>query len=151
MLAIVTIGISASGKSTWANSFASKQDCVISNRDDIRFSTFCNGERNWSKYKFTQANEEAVTYAQYQQWVEAAKQSRTLIVCDTNLNRNRCKTLCEKLEKLGYDIIHLKYFDITLEDAIKRDSIRPESVGENVIRKQYNIWVKEKYGKYILN
>ena len=56
MKAIVTVGISASGKSTWAKQQVGYMNI---NRDDIRFNTVCPGG-NWNTYKFNKKNEQRV-------------------------------------------------------------------------------------------
>ena len=38
MKATITVGISASGKTTWAKAHAQATGAIISNRDDLRFS-----------------------------------------------------------------------------------------------------------------
>lgn len=44
-------------------------------------------------------------------------------------------------EKHGYEF-EVKEFPISLEEAIERDSKRKNSVGEDVIRKQYKQWLE---------
>ena len=50
MQAIVTVGVSGSGKSTFAKEVEenSNGEWVDINRDDVRFDTFCGGVRDWN-------------------------------------------------------------------------------------------------------
>lgn len=49
MKAIITVGISGSGKTTWAEQ---QEGFININRDDIRFDYFCGGVRDWKLYSF---------------------------------------------------------------------------------------------------
>lgn len=52
--AILTVGISSSGKTTWAEKFVFENPSWVNiNRDDVRFTLFTNGVRDWGKYKFS--------------------------------------------------------------------------------------------------
>ena len=57
MKLIMTVGVSASGKTTWAKE---QKHCVNINRDDIRFNSVQPGS-DWTTYKFTKVNESRVT------------------------------------------------------------------------------------------
>lgn len=135
--AIITQGISASGKTTWAEQFVKDNpDWVNINRDDIRAKLFCNGNLDWSVYKFNKSNEQKVTEYQHKLLEGCAKQGKNVIISDTNLNPlNNCK-LTLKLNKLGYEVDY-KVFDIDLMEALKRDARRVNGVGYEVITRQY--------------
>ncbi len=60
--AIITVGISASGKTTFAKSLV-EQGWVDCNRDWIRFNVVAPGT-DWSTYKFTNKHERDVTQIQ---------------------------------------------------------------------------------------
>ena len=89
---ILTVGASCSGKTTWTEQFIEDhygkqytgEDWVNLNRDDIRFNEFCNGVRDWTKYKFTKANENKVTEIIDGIAQEAVKDDFNIIVSDTN-------------------------------------------------------------------
>lgn len=142
-----TIGISASGKTTWANQFClDNPDTVNINRDDIRFKTFCNGERNWSKYKFNKSNENRVSEIQETIILGAVVQNKNIIISDTNLNSKTVERIlklpCLKDYKPEY-----KYFDTDLEKCLKRDALRENGVGCRVIFKQYKDYCKIRHEK----
>lgn len=144
MKAIITVGISASGKSTWAREYALKHNAVITNRDDLRFSL--TGAKDWSEYKFSDVIESFITTAQRQVVTFASGLNRDIVIADTNLDRPRRYIWMRFCADLGFDI-ELKPFDIELDDAIARDSERERSVGKDVITKQYKQWLKFKQGE----
>lgn len=138
MKAIITVGISASGKTTFAKQLES-EGWVDINRDTIRFTEVCpNG--NWNTYKFTRAREDKVTEIQTDMVHGCASVGKNIIISDTNLNpktREKWKSL---LKDLDYEV-EIKDFPITYEEAVKRDKYRLNGVGQDVIYKQYQQWL----------
>ena len=150
MKAIITVGVSASGKSTWA---AEKMKEVGSRwaivcRDDLRWHV--SGVTGWKDYKFNKKTEKEVTELQEAQ-IRFFSQDHDIIIADTNLNpstRNRLIDLCTSL---GYEV-EIKEFPITLEEAWKRDQFRGVfSVGRDVIYKQWQQWLEYKGESYVPN
>ena len=132
MKLILTVGISASGKTTWVGE---QKHCVNINRDDIRFNIIKPGS-NWSTYKFTKMNEARVTEIELSIATDASKFGEDIIVSNTNLNP-KTREFWKKFAKEHNYEFEIKEFPITLEEAIKRDNLRQNGVGERVIRKQY--------------
>jgi len=134
MKAIITIGISASGKSTWARNFINNNDnWTIVCRDDER-TKIAGGELDWSKWNWKREGD--VTNAHCASLELAARQGQNVIVADTNLNETFLKQLVERLEKLGYEV-SFKIFEIDEKEAIRRDELRGKlKVGKDVILKQ---------------
>lgn len=132
--AVVTVGCSASGKSTFAEEFTSKNDNWVElNRDNIRF----NGKpKDWSLYKFNKRNENEVTVKWDNQLQQAVDNKKNVVCSDTNLNPFYLGKLASKLEKFGYDV-EIKYFDVEFEELLKRDNNRVGGVGYEVLLKQY--------------
>lgn len=140
--AILTIGISASGKSTWAEKFViDNPDWVNVNRDDVRFELFTNGERDWTKYKFTKGNESRVTEVCDSKIKLAAESSMNIIVSDTNLSEKTRNRLVDMLQDLGYEVA-FKVFDVSFEDACKRNTQRLGGVSQTVLYTQYQNYLK---------
>lgn len=138
--AIITVGISASGKTTWAKEYVKKNKNTINvNRDDLRFSL--TGAKDWSEYKFNKANENLITSVQKDIIKHAAEKLKDIIVSDTNLDETRRNELSSWLTSIGYDVEIVK-FEITLEEAWKRDALRFNGVGQNVIYRQWKQWLK---------
>lgn len=138
MKAIFTVGVSASGKTTWAES---QVGYVNINRDDIRFQHICNGIRSWRLYKFNKANEQKVTAIQTAMLADAIAQGKDVIISDTNLNPKNYRWMHQALENAGYEI-EFKFFPISYEEALKRDSNRDNPVGQQVIARQFEQWNK---------
>ena len=138
MKLILTVGISASGKTTWAET---QKHCMVNiNRDDIRFNIIKPGS-NWSTYKFTKMNEARVTEIELSIATDASKFGEDIIVSNTNLNPKTREFWKKFAKENGYEF-EIKEFPIALEEAIKRDNLRQNGVGEQVIRKQYQQWLE---------
>ena len=140
MKATICVGISASGKTTWAQ--LDQQDADDINRDFIRFNVVCPGT-DWSNYKFTNKREQDVTTIQEDMVLDAWKYGRDVIISDTNLNPKIRNKWQQFLTELGYEV-EIKEFPITLEEAWKRDQLRSNGVGRDVIYTQYQKWLEYK-------
>ena len=139
---IITVGISASGKSTYAKELV-KQGWVEVNRDFWRFNLFCEGVQDWSLYKSSKQKEDEVSKYCLDQWDLAIDpQFRDdVIISNTNLNPKDLDCWKTKGEEAGYEV-EIKYFDILLEEALKRDSKRGGlQVGRETILKQWKKWL----------
>lgn len=144
MKAIVCIGVSASGKSTFAQEWVSvnPRSRTEVNRDFYRFNNVCPGS-DWGTYKMTNKNEDLVTNLCNEQIANAKRMGFDIIVSDTNLNERYRNQLIDKLQSLDYEV-EIKEFPILLEEAWKRDSLRENGVGHSVIYKQYLKWLEYK-------
>ena len=142
--AIVTVGVSASGKTTFAESFLQDGDNSTSwvniNRDDIRWKLL--GVKDWSKWNWKREKE--VTSIQRADLAKAASEGKNVIISDTNLQPKFRNDLLEYLHSLGYTSVTQKVFTVSFEEACKRDTARPNGVGYSVIAKQM-----EQMNKYI--
>ena len=139
MKLILTVGISASGKTTWVNN-SRLYNTVNINRDDIRFNIVQPGS-NWKTYKFNSGNESKVTQFELRLAESAVKTHENIIISNTNLNPKIRNFWKEYAKKNGYEFEIIE-FPITLEEAIKRDRLRQNSVGEKVLYKQYQQWLE---------
>ena len=111
--AIITVGISASGKTTWAEKWCRENNGVNVNRDDIRFSVIHPGG-DWSSYKFSKEKEKLVTKIQRVICQESYKLGKNLVLSDTNLNKSRVLEWIKFLEKdVGYKV-EIKEFPIRI-------------------------------------
>lgn len=157
MFAIITVGVSASGKSTWARNHIHdrmRQDgevWVDINRDwERRCVLFEKTEgqidklvwRHW-KWKW----EDEVTKRCDAKIVEAAAARKNIIISDTNLNKWRREALQRKLEEMGYTV-EIKTFPVSFEEACRRDAERENGVGYQVIAKQFEQWNAEFADRY---
>lgn len=136
MKAIITQGISTSGKSTLAAQKVEEGYTEI-NRDFIRFNIVKPGT-DWRTYKFSKQNEKEVTDIHGKMIMDAWGRMENIIISDTNLNQEHLDKLVKHLEDLGYEV-EIHQIHITLEEAWKRDAYRLNGVGHNVL---YNQWLK---------
>lgn len=137
MKAVITVGVSASGKSTYAKELVAQGYTEI-NRDWIRFNIVKPGA-NWSNYKFTKSNEKKVTEIQQKMIMEAWAREENIVISDTNLKPKGRERMIAKLEDIGYDVDEVAIV-VTRDVAIKRDNLRENGVGENVIYMQLQDW-----------
>lgn len=129
---ILTVGIPASGKSTWAKEQVSKdpEGTVRINRDDLRIML--------NNYQYSTSNEKLVIQLKNFAILSALKHNRNVIIDETNLVRSNFTDICDMARSLNKDIMVLeKTFYIDLQEAIDRDSQRigPAHVGKQVISK----------------
>jgi len=135
---ILTIGISASGKSTWAEAYCRNNGAVNINRDDLRFSL--SGFRTWSCYKFKKPFEALITRVQEAIAREAVSTKSDIVISDTNLNPSYHVKWHNFAVENGYTL-KKEFFDTSVEECIKRDTQRANGVGAAVIHQQYAKWL----------
>lgn len=139
---LLTVGISGSGKTSWSTEFTRNHgNWVDLNRDDIRFSLFTGGVRDFSQYKFSKQNEKRVTEVIEERAKWARYNKKSIIVSDTNLNpKTRAKWLQWAREN-DYEYL-IKEFPISFDEARKRDTQRVGGVGVEVLWKQWMQWLE---------
>jgi predicted kinase len=124
--AILTVGIPASGKSTWAREYSTLYGIPIVCRDDIRaMQGLKHGQ-----------NEEMVTAVAHALIEGLIAEGKDFIVADTNINKKFRNKLVKFCHQRGCDV-NLIVFDISLDEAILRDANREASVGPDVIQRMY--------------
>lgn len=151
MKAIITIGISGSGKSTWA----SKQSgYVIVNRDDVRAELMEDDGKEFSWSGWSWKREDDVTKICNTKIAEIASAGDDIIISDTNLNRGRRNSLAARLKELGYEV-HYKFFHgiyadphMFVDQCVKNDMKRRNPVGFETIHRQW-LQFKENYPETI--
>lgn len=126
----LTVGPSASGKTTWANSL----NIADVNRDDIRRAEF--QFENWKDYKFTKSNENRVTEIQNQLIEDITNLRVDFVISDTNLNEAYRNNMIQKLEEKGYQV-ELVLFDELFHVLVQRDKKRYREVGADIIQTQF--------------
>lgn len=137
----ITVGVSASGKTTWVESLTDEElyNTVNLNRDDIRFNMIRPGG-TWKTYN-PNGNEAVAKRFQLRLAQLAVSFWARIIVSDTNLKSIDREFWRQFAKNNGYDF-EIKEFPISLEEAIERDSKRKNSVGEEAIRNQYKLWLE---------
>lgn len=154
-------GLQGSGKSTWAANFVSEDPNhrIRVNRDDIRtmFGKYWLEDKslnNAREFIISEAINSAISAAMYKGF--------NIVVDNMNLSTASVDTIYTLVHRHNhapetergfndyYDIEIKDFFDIPLEECIKRDASRERSVGEEVIRATYerykNTIEKENYG-----
>ena len=135
---IITRGLPASGKSTWAKQWVLEdpEHRVRINQDDIRLML--------GKY-WVPSREKLVQEIQFDAIIEALNREFDVVIDNTNLN-NKVLDQFNRLIKTfeDYEIEYKDFFDTPLSVCIERDKNRNLQVTEKVIRSFYNNY-KDKY------
>lgn len=136
---IYTIGLSGSGKSTWANDYAKQHNMVIVERDLFRDRVL-----NEQMVEWTKENEAKYVVPYWRKQIEGnLAKGQSVIVSDTNLSHKARRILNEIANKYKAKLIEQSFLDVSLETCIERDSKRDSNkqIGEKAIRKQYSAYV----------
>ena len=140
---ILTQGIQGSGKSTWAKKWVEEDPInrVRWNNDDCR--------RMCGPY-WIQERESFITSIRHTFIHKAMLDKKDIVIDDMNLN-TRTTEYYERIVKAyndqnadKYILEYKQFFDVSVEECIRRDSFRDNPVGEEIIRKTY-----KKYALYI--
>jgi len=142
---ILTVGIVASGKSTWAKEEVKKDPTgtVRVNRDDLRIMM--------SNYVYSQQNERLVVSTRNHIITSALKSGKNVIIDDTNLNRRNFDDVCKLVKNLGISCMVMeKPFYVDLDEAIARNAKREgyALIPEEVIHKMWEQTGGEKHKFY---
>lgn len=167
------IGMQGSGKTTWAkelcktmNKKGSRNRCILISRDEFR-ATMAGGIENYtygSKLSFEL--EPMITKAAKHQAELAVQMDLNIVIADMNLNP---KTVAS-WEKFAADnnmVVQKKYFyqewlntegkdldllvaeDKYLEEMIRRDLQRPNSIGQKVLKETFQIYLQSKLEQHV--
>jgi len=135
---LVLVGISASGKTTKAKELE-QQGWVRVEKDEIRLDTrlFPNG------YRYPR-DEKRVVKERDRLIRDALEHGKNAISSDTNLNPVHIRQLISIAQEHNAIFeIDDSFLSVPLEELIRRDKERNNSVGEKVIRKQFHEYVKK--------
>lgn len=126
---LILIGIPASGKSTWASDFVSRNDGFIRvSRDDFRYMLKNSGVCEPKiESMVTDLVNESITHA--------LLRKLNVILDNTNLKESHIDDIVNKF-KYSADIDY-RVFDISLEKALDRDEKRDKKVGKLAITKMF--------------
>lgn len=132
---IITIGAPASGKTTWARQYVrDNKNTAIVCRDDIRLA-----------YGLESGDDEKLVTRVHRSQIEAALlDGMDVVVADTNLNAGFRKQLIKFAHEHGADVM-VKVFPITLDEAIRRDAARANTVGASVVKRFHDMYVQQEF------
>ena len=138
----LTVGISASGKTTWAENFCSwNPNTVNINRDDIRFKVLKLGT-GWHDYKLKKSSENLVSEYARTMFKEAVSKRQWVIISDTNLSEQTINYWKTQAKENGY-LFAMKFFEVSYDEAVARDLRRGTfAVGSDVIARQWKRWLE---------
>lgn len=128
-------GLPACGKSTWAKNRQEEDPNIVrTNKDELRSMLHNN--------VFSKGREDLTLRVRDFIVGEALKDGHSVIVDDTNFQPKHKFRMQQIATKYGAIVIE-KFFDVPLDECIKRDSTRYVSVGEDVIRKMYKDFLQK--------
>lgn len=130
---IILMGLPASGKTTWAKKLQSDNPGMYKriNKDALREMLDC---EQWSA-----KNEKMIVGYRNDMCYMSMLSGYNVIIDDTNFHPSHIKNITQVVD--DYNELHpgepytieIQRFDISVEEAIERDSKRPNPVGEKVI------------------
>lgn len=133
---IITKGLPASGKTTWSKKEQEVDPNLVRvNKDDLRLMLH---NSKWSPF-----NEKQVLRIRNLIIEDCLKSGRNVVCDDTNLHPKHTETLKQIARKYKSQMEE-KVFDVSVEECIKRDLKRSNSVGHAVIEEMYAKYLKPK-------
>lgn len=138
---LILSGISNSGKSTYAHKLwkENPEKYIVVNRDKLRELAYAFTEETIKDYyrledfNYLESQVTAMQDNLIDFWLEKKK---TVIIDNTNLRAKYIK----EFEKFDCEI-SLKFFDITLKEALTRNKSRKRKVAEEIIIAQYDQYI----------
>jgi predicted kinase len=134
---VLTIGLPGSGKSTWAQEQSQRwhagvildQGLWIIERDSVR-EELTGSQRDHSQ-------EAEVTRIARTRAADGLRRGYTVIIADTNLKPRYRNEWMGLAGELGASVQIESFLAVPLGTCIERDSLRPDPVGEDVIRRMH--------------
>lgn len=138
---IITKGLPASGKSSWADEYIKENPNFVKiEKDQIRK----NGELFKDGKYVHKRGDEAIVLKERDRLVrEAFRQGNSVISSDTNLVQKHVTQLTNIAKQNRASVEIKSFLDVPLKELIERDQKREESVGEQVIRRMFHTQVKK--------
>lgn len=143
MKILVLKGLPASGKSTYAKELVETGgNWKRVNKDDLRDMIDCG--------KWSGKNEKFILKMRNWVIIEALNAKYNVVIDDTNLHPKHLQEIKDISRHYDGVTVETKFFDVPVEECIKRDLKRQRSVGEKVIRDMYNKYLKPEEEKVVL-
>lgn len=133
---ILTQGIQGSGKTTWAKAWVAEdpEHRIRINNDDITSM--------WGQPFGTPGLYERLRMFRQLMITRAIQDNLDIVVDNMNLSTSSLKEVQEIVKNFDYVIEYKDFTNVPLEICIERDSKRPNSIGEKIIRETYNKYIK---------
>jgi predicted kinase len=133
---VLTIGLPASGKSTYAREFvlSAGGNWKIVCKDDLRAMLDAG--------KWSPRNEKIMQALQKDMAKTLLSLGYSVIVADTNLSPKVQEAWKQLAKEKGANFERKSFLDVPVEECIKRDLKRSASVGKDVIMDMYNKFIK---------
>lgn len=138
---LILTGLSGSGKSTFARQFCNDHpNWLRVNRDDLRRSLLSVSLHEfWKTWPENERNrvENLVNELQKTAILDGLARGWHILIDNTNLKQSYLNEF-RKLLTAHFATVEIRYqlLDVPVDECIRRDQNRPDSVGEAVIRKQ---------------
>lgn len=138
---LITRGLPASGKTTYARAWVDEdpKNRVLIEKDEIRKNTklFEGGAYNHKR------GDEGIVLKERDRLIQdALSRGKSVISSDTNLVQKHITRMSNLARKHGAKVEIVDFLDVPLAEVIERDKKRPDSVGEQVIRRMFHDQVK---------
>ncbi|WP_041258307.1 phosphatase domain-containing protein [Fibrella aestuarina] len=140
---LILIGISGSGKTTFANQLVQADPTYLRlSRDELRRSLLpvpLNAYWRWGGKRRNRI-EELVSELEKTALATALDEGWNLVIDNTHLRQHY---IDDVLRQVSHRIVRVtfKVFDVPLDEAIRRDKARPDVVGASAIQEQYDRYV----------
>jgi predicted kinase len=140
MRIIYTVGLPASGKTTWALDYLRANPTTKRvNKDELR--AMVDGG------KWTHKNEKYILGIRDDLITKYLESGYDVIIDDTNFNPGHIAKFEEIAKEYKAEVVKKDFTHVTPEVCIERDLRRPNSVGHKVIMKMYNDYLRPKPAK----
>ncbi|MFC5053681.1 AAA family ATPase [Saccharothrix xinjiangensis] len=132
-----TQGLPASGKTTWARAqvlAAPPGSLVRFNRDETRQMLHCAA-------LYLPVTEKQVTVVQHGAVEAMLRYGADVLVDDTNLDPEHLGQLVAIAHRAGAEVRIQSFVDVSLEECVRRDRVREDSVGAAIIHAMHERYV----------
>ncbi|NJM96522.1 MAG: AAA family ATPase [Phormidesmis sp. RL_2_1] len=135
---VITVGLPASGKSTWSKALVLKEagQWVRVNKDSLR--EMCHSS------KFSQSNEKFIVQLRNSIILQALADGKNVIVDDTNLHPKHIRAITELVKGQAIVEVNDSFLAVPVKECIRRDLGRQASVGKDVIMQMYRQFIAPK-------
>lgn len=138
---LILIGLPGSGKTTWAKKFIAEREndsdeaWVRVCRDDIRFML--------QSVDFKVENENLVTEIENSAVRSALQLGKSVLIDATHIKKSHRNAWHKIAKEYNVSVVEEKYFDVSLEECLKRNSQRDRKVPNSVIESMYQTLKKD--------